>query len=114
MEDHDAAIFKAALVKISVHILTNTLELSVEESSHQKAMEPALNALSNDSGNVELAVAVARMHLTEQDWENASAVLESFPVTANSNSTFLQVKGQSLLRANKIEAATNSNNFAIR
>lgn len=89
----------------SIAALTTFYSVERAKSTHEEAMAPALAALASNSDNVELAVAVARMYLTEQDWDNASTVLESFPVTENSPATFLQVKGQTLLRANKIALA---------
>lgn len=73
--------------------------------SHEKAMQPAIAAFEAEPGNQDVAVLLSRMHMTSGDWQDAATVLENFDVKADSNTVFLQVKGQSLLRANKVEAA---------
>ncbi|GAA6182836.1 XrtA/PEP-CTERM system TPR-repeat protein PrsT [Aliiglaciecola sp. NS0011-25] len=62
-----------------------------------KGMQPALTALQNEPQNTDLKLVVARMYLTEQDWNQVLTTLESIPENDSIPSSFWNLKGKALL-----------------
>ncbi len=89
----------------SVPALATHYALYSQKNSPELAIKPAVDALASNPDNQALAVLLARMHMAQRSWPKALETLSNFPIDASSSANLLQVKGQALLRANKVAEA---------
>jgi putative PEP-CTERM system TPR-repeat lipoprotein len=62
-----------------------------------EGMQPALDALDDDPENVQIRLVVARMYLSERNWQEALDTLNKIEENADTSATYWNIKGKTLL-----------------
>ena len=78
--------------------------------SREKAIEQAKRALASSPDSMEIQSLLTRMYLAEEQWQNALDVVNGMAITQDSLPAYWVLKGQTLLRNNRLREAADHYN----